>query len=271
MNSKRINLICFVFVIFCSFKTSYCQEFRHTSGLYSGCAANTAITEKHIWAIKANPAILPFMEHSEIGVNYCTNYKISDIMCSSINACTKGDFLSFGMSYSIFGNKYYRVSNYTLCTARKLNKNNALGISCDIERTFQEIYKATYLVFPELAYFGRFEKLSYGIHVVNPFRIISSKKKQGVSLFKTTATYQITKDSDLGILLSQDTEGNQTFAIATSYSIKNKYRFGLAYSTAETPIIVTVQIPISSFIMNYETSCNQYLGFSHTFSLLYMF
>ncbi len=224
-----------------------------------------------MWAIKANPAILPFMEQSEIGVDYCTNYSIANILCSSINACTKGNYLSWGLGYSIFGNNYFRISNYKLCAARKLNEHNSLGISFNIERTFQETYKATYLIFPEISYFGKFEKFSYGVHVVNPLQIFSSKENQGESLFKTTATYQITDASDIGILLSQDTEGNQTFAIASSYSIQNKYRFGLAYSTAETPIIVTIQIPLSTFLINYETSCNHYLGFSHTFSLLYMF
>jgi len=224
-----------------------------------------------MWAIKANPAMLPFMEQSEIGVDYCTNYSIANIMCSSINACAKGDFLSWGMAYSIFGNNYFRISNYKLCAARKLNSNNALGISFNVERTFQETYKATYLIFPEIAYFGNFEKLSYGVHVINPFQIISSKENHGVALFKTTATYQITDASDIGILLSQDTEGNQTFAIATSYSIQNKYRFGLAYSTSETPLTITIQLPIRALLINYETSCNHYLGFSHTFSFLYMF
>lgn len=262
MNTKQIKLICSVFVC-CSFLDSFSQEFRHTSGLFSGCAANTAPTETHISSMQSNPAMLPYMEHTEFGVAYCTNYSVTDITCARINAGTKGNTYSYGLSTSIFGNSHFRESNYSFALARTLYKNNSFSLCFDLTRRFQEEYKAKHYIYPELAYYNKSGKLTFGIHTINPIALLK-RNSDIISMLKLRGTYTIIEPVQVAFLYAQTNNGVQYVSLGASYSIQDKILCSISYTNNETPLQVAVQIPFWKCLFTYEAQYHFYLGLCHT-------
>lgn len=263
MNTRQINfLICSVFVC-CSYLESFSQEFRHTSGLFSGSAANTASTETHIWAMQSNPAMLPYLGHTEIGVAYSTNYSATDITCARINAGAKGNTFSYGLSTEIFGNTHYRESNYSFSLARTLFKSNSFALCFDVTKRFQEELHSKYYVYPELAYYAKTGKISLGIHTINPTSLLK-RNSDITSVLKLRTTYNIIDPVQIAFLYAQTNNGVQYVSFGASYSIQDKILCTISYTNNESPIQIAVQFPVWKCLLTYEAQYHFYLGLCHT-------
>lgn len=227
------------------------------------------MTETHIWAVQCNPASLPELKSSEVGVAYSTNYNAMNMVCSRINAGTTWNTLAYGMSYAIIGNSHFRESDYKLCIAHKLNENNNIAISGNVTRIFQDEYNPSYTISPELAYWGKQKHLTYGLHIVNPLQLFK-KNVNKPPLFKISSCYAITNVLQASCLITSTDKYQQQFAIGVCYKLVNKYLFDITFCNNENPIQISIQMPINQFICNYETIYNHYLGFSHTISFIYV-
>ncbi len=267
MITKQIKTICFVFVCCNSFLTSFCQESIFSSGLFAGENCSLSLS-KNVWAIQTNPAILAFSEQNECGVAYSTNFNVTNMVCSRINACTKMKQVSTAASIVFFGNSHFQESQFNICLARKLNKHNALSLKFNGTRTKNKEFKNSTHVFPEIGYAGESEKMLYGIHIINPLQI-NSKKKDFHSVFKINCEYSVTPTISVASSIIHS-DWATTFALGAIYNYNNKFRCTLTYRNSQNPISLEVVIPFKQFVCDYETTLNYYLGFSHTIAFRYM-
>lgn len=262
MNTKRINIVCFVFVLCSSFSNTFSQESKFSSGFFAG--ENCMLTDtSSLWAMQTNPALLPFGKGTECGVAYSTNYMATDMVCTRINACARMKQLTTATSVVVYGNAYFRESYFDVYFARKLNGHNALGITCGILRQYQEEYNSKTIVFPELAYYGEQGKLSYGIHLINPIRLFKSTS-QVESITKLQTCYRINRYVSCCASIEKATDKNPSFSVGCAYSVKQFLHVSLAYSTHETPLTLLLQFPLWRVRCYYETAYNYYLGMNHS-------
>lgn len=262
MTTRRIRTICFVFVCCNSIFSSFCQESKFSSGMFAGENCILA-TETNIWAVQTNPALLAYCGQAEVGAAYCTNYLATDMVCSRVNACTRMKQLTTAISTTVFGNTHFRESCLSGCIARKLNAYNALAVKFTLTRQFQEEYAPNLSVIPELAYFGKQKKLSYGIHIVNPLRLFR-QSSDAISVTKLIANYHINDIVYCSGMILQKTDVAPTVSIGVGAKLHKHLQTGISYSSHETPITLLLQIPFGKIRCYYETSYNYYLGMNHS-------
>ncbi|MCQ2959311.1 MAG: hypothetical protein MJ198_03870 [Bacteroidales bacterium] len=266
MNTRQIKTICFVF-IFCSLPFSiFSQETQYTSGTFSGKGSILSYA-KNVWAIQTNPALLAFCAPTGIGVSYITNYSISDMVCARINACTQMKQISCGTSLLHYGNLHFSESYFSTCFSRKINSHNAIGIKFNILSQKQEEYGTSRFIFPELSYYGEFEKTLFGISIVNPLQIVN-RNKYIHSTFAIQGEYKVSKLISIGGN-AQLEDNKMEVAIGSGFTVNRFVKTTITYRNTESPVTFAIQIPLHNFVCEYETSINFYLGFSHMISFFY--
>ncbi|MCQ2608331.1 MAG: hypothetical protein MJ197_06560 [Bacteroidales bacterium] len=213
--------------------------------------------------MQSNPAMLPYMEHTEVGIAYCTNYNVTDITCARISAGTKGNTFSYGLSTAVFGNSHFRESNYSFALARTFYKNNSFALCFDLTRRYQEEYKARHYVYPELAYYTKSGKLSLGIHAINPIDLFK-QNDDITSMLKLRSTYNVVEPVQISFLYAQSNDGIQYVSLGASYSIQDKILCCISYTNNESPLQLAVQFPLWKCLFTYEAQYHFYLGLCHT-------
>lgn len=261
MNTRRIRNHCFIFVFCFSYISSFSQDLKFSSGIFAGDCCDFVHT-KNVWAIQINPAQLAYCNEREIGVAYNTNFLLTDMVCSRVNAITQVKQLSVGTSIVVYGNSHYRESYYQLCVSRKLNTHNALSVKFNVLNRHQDEYGTTLRVFPEIAYLGEQHQLSYGVHIINPFHFFASNDES--SMYKLQCGYIITSAVSVTACLIKIDDYKPYMTIGGTYCFIGKYACTLAYRNSQNPLSFSVQIPIRQCVIEYETNTNFYLGLSHT-------
>lgn len=235
---------------------------QYSSGIFSGDGCSV-VSAGNVWSIQANPAMIAFNEQSIAGVAYCTNFDITNMICTRINACTSIKHLGLGSTLLYYGNQHYHNGTLGFCLSRKINQRNALSITFDANKCYNELYKSTLNIYPELAYYGTQDNLSYGLHIINPFGILGTKK-DSESIFKIGCNYQINKLFSFASSVQYNSNTGTTFSIATRYNYKDKIVSCLSYQNSQNPIALSFQLPVGNLTCYYETILNLYLGLSHT-------
>lgn len=261
MSTRRIRTFCFIFVCFFSFLSSFSQDLRFSSGIFSGDCGDF-VHAKNVWAIQVNPAQLAYCNETEIGVAYNTNFSLTDMVCTRVNASTQMKQLALGTSMVVFGNSHYRESYYQLCISRKLNNHNALSVKFNLSNLYQDEYGNNLNVYSEVAYFGEKNHISYGVHCINPFRLVASNDV--LSIYKIQGGYAITNAVSVTACLVKIGDYEPYLTIGGTYCFKEKYMCTIAYRNTNNPLNFSVQIPIRCCILEYDTNMNFYLGLSHT-------
>lgn len=262
MTTRRIRTICFVFVCCNSIFSSFCQESKFSSGIFAGENCILA-TDTNIWAVQTNPALLAYCERTEFGVAYCTNYLATDMVCSRVNACTRMKQLTIASSVIIFGNTHFRHSYFCGSISRKLNQHNSLAIKLSCNRMFQEEFSPTFSVFPEIAYHGIQEKLTYGIHLINALQIFNSSANN-IACTKLYVSYRINDIANCSGMIMKKDDMSPTLSLSVSLKIHNDILAGISYSTNESPVSILIRFPLWHINCHYETSYNYYLGMNHS-------
>lgn len=263
MSTKRIRTFCFIFVFSFSALSGFSQDLEFSSGIFSGDCGDFVHT-KNVWAIQVNPAQLAYCDKTEIGVAYNTNFSVTDMVCTRVNAVTQMKQLAMGTSMVVFGNSHYRESYYQLCISRKLNEHNALSVKFNVLNQHQDEYGNILNVFSEVAYYGEMKHLLYGVHCINPFRLVSSN--DALSIYKIQSGYAITNAVSVTACFIKVGDNEPYLMLGGTYCIKEKYRCSIAYRNSGNPLSFSMQIPIRRCVLEYETNLNFYLGLSHTIS-----
>ncbi len=263
MSTKRIRTFCFIFVFCHSYISSFSQDLGFSSGFFSGDCCDFVHT-KNLWAIQVNPAQLAYCNETEIGVAYNTNFLLTDMVCTRVNAITQMKQLNLGASMVVFGNSHYRESYYQLCASRKINNHNALSVKFNILNLHQDEYGNTLWLIPEVAYYGELKQLSYGVHIVNPFRFVSANNV--LSVCKIQSGYAITNAVSITACLIKIGDFEPYLTLGGTYCFLEKYMCTIAYRNHSNPLNFSIQIPIRQCVVEYESNVNFYLGLSHTIS-----
>lgn len=263
MSTKRIRTFCFIFVFCNSCISSFSQDLGFSSGVFSGDCGDFVHT-KNVWAIQVNPAQLAYCNETELGVAYNTNFLLTNMVCTRVNAITQMKQLSLGASMVVFGNSHYQELYCQLCTSRKINNHNALSVKFNVVNQHQDEYGNTLSLLPEVAYFGELKQLSYGVHIINPFRFVSTN--DALSVYKIQSGYAITTAVSVTACIVKIGDYEPFLTLGGTYCFHEKYMCTIAYRNLSNPLEFSIQIPIHQCVVEYETNVNFYLGLSHTIS-----
>lgn len=261
MNTKRINVVCFVFVFGSLFNSVFSQESRFSTGFFSGDLCGMLSTSS-VFSIQSNPATLVSCEQTEIGTAYSTNYYTTNMLCSRINACTPVKQNTIGTSVIVFGNAHFRETYYDFCIARRITSHHSVGMKCDIQQEFQDEYSRSFSVFPEFAFFGEQKRLLYGIHLINPLQL-RTKSTKHETISKLQAGYKINKELSCLTQLQQTSINKFTFSLELQYNLQEKITIDVQYDNQEQPINLMITLPYKRFRCFVETTFNYYLGITN--------
>ena len=186
--------------------------------------AQTSVSDTKNWTVFNNPAMLGYLENSEIGMQYENRYLISQLSNKSIQAAFSNKLLNGGLSFSHFGYSLYHEMIIGLGFARNFSDKFAMGLQFNYYTAYfnaSNSYHGAFL--PQL---GLSVKLtpdfSLGFQSFNPFQAniqTDLGAKRLPSIFSMGTEYSFSNELIWRTQIDKEVSSNYRFATGFEYQM----------------------------------------------------
>ncbi|PLX00958.1 MAG: hypothetical protein C0594_14975 [Marinilabiliales bacterium] len=246
------------------------------SGARQASMGNSGVMLSDVWSMYHNQAGIARIERFSLGVNYNSEFALSDLSNKSIALVAPVQFGSLGLSMSHYGFSEFSETKIGLAYAKAFNKRFSMGIQMDyLLVSLPSAYGTKGVPVAEIGILSEpIDNFIVAAHVYNPTRAkiadfnderIPTIMKIGVGYrFSETAvvTAETEKDMEKAIYFKAGMEymlvDNLYLRAGVSTNPLNRYAFGVGYGK-------------TGFRADFAFSYHDYLGITPHLSMSYTF
>jgi len=134
--------------------------------------ANTGTSDTHNWTSFNNPAMLGYIDKSELGLQFENRYLISELSTKSLQMGIASNLVNTGLSFSHFGYSLYHEMIVGLGFGRNFSNKFAMGVQFNYYSAYfsaSNSYRGT--LFPQVGLSVKIHSnFSLGFTAFNPFQ-----------------------------------------------------------------------------------------------------
>jgi hypothetical protein len=190
----------------------------------SGSIAQTSVSDRQNRSAFNNPAILGYLEQSELGFNFENRYLLSELSTKSVQFGYSTNAVNAGLSLSYFGYSLYHEMLAGLGFARNFSDKFAMGVQFNYYTAFfaaSNSYRSAFL--PQLGLSVRLTpSFSLGFHSFNPFQTNINTDfvvKRIPSIFSLGTEYFFAPELVWRTQVDKEVSSNYRFATGFEYQM----------------------------------------------------
>lgn len=213
---------------------TYLYSDNYPTGGASVSLANSTVACVSVWSVHHNQAALGFIEGSNAGVFYQTNFLLTEIATKSLVFNYSFGKSSIGLEATSFGFSKYSDNKIGLAYGLEIFKNFAIGAQIDYLNIHQmSEYGDIHLFTAEIGLMAKpTDNLSVGVHVYNPWRTKLSKSTDLYvnTIFKAGLSYKFNDNVIFMAQVDKDLDLPTEFKTGIEYAIVEKIYLRLGAS-----------------------------------------
>lgn len=239
--------------------------------------AQASVADTHAWTAFNNPAMLGYLEQSELGLQYENRYLLSELSTKTVQLGFPSNLGNAGLSFSHFGYSLYHEMILGAGFARNFSDKFAMGLQFNYYTAYfsaSNTYRGALL--PQI---GLSVKLtpdfSLGFHSFNPFQTNINGEyvvKRIPSIFSIGSEYSFSPDFVWRTQIDKEVSSNYRFATGFEYQLLQCLSLKLgAYASGYLVPCLGLGFNAGSFLFNLNCELHPLLGLNTLASLKYCF
>ena len=243
----------------------------------SASIAMTSVADTHTWSAFNNPAILGYLDKSELGLQVENRFLLKELSTKSIQFALPTALLNTGLSFSHFGYSLYHEMLFGVGFARNFSDKFAMGVQLNYYTAFFSASNSNHGTF--LPQIGISVKLSpdfsLGFNTFNPFQ--SNIKTELVikrlpSTFCLGTEYFFSGDFVWRTQVDKEVSSNYRFATGFEYQMLHNLAFKLGgYSSDYLVPCLGVGFKTRAFLIDLNCEMHPLLGLNTLAAIKYRF
>jgi len=239
--------------------------------------AQTSVADSHSWNAFHNPAMLGYLEKSELGLQYENKYLLSELSTRSVHAGYSSNLVNAGVSYTHFGYSLYHEMLIGLDLARNFSDKFAMGVQFNYYAAYfssSNSYRSALL-----AQIGLSVRLtpsfSIGFNTFNPFQTNINTEyniKRIPSIFSLGSEYFFSPELVWRTQIDKEVSSNYRFATGFEYQMLHHLTIKLgAYDSGYLVPCLGFGLNAGSFFADLNCELHPLLGLNTMAAVKYRF
>lgn len=268
--------IIILFFIICSF-TVVCTSQISSIIPGSPSIAQTSTADSKNWSGFNNPAMLGYVQNSQIGIQFENRFIIPELSTKSVQLGLPTKLINTGFSFSHFGYSLYHEMMLGIGFGRNFSDKFALGVEFNYFMAYfnaSNSYRGALL--PQVGLSVRFSPVfSVGFSTFNPFQTGLSSEFVDMrlpSVFSVGTEYFFSPDFVWRTQIDREVSGNYRLATGFEYQMLNKFNVKLGVSHSEYLVsCIGFGIKTGAFVIDFNCDLHPLLGITPLTSVKYRF
>lgn len=243
----------------------------------SSSIAQTSVSDTHSWTAFNNPAILGYLEKSEMGLQFENRYLLSELSTKSVQLALPSNLMNVGISFSHFGYSLYHEMLLGLGFARNFSDKFAMGVQFNYYTTFftaSNSYRGAFL--PQVGLSVKLSRnFSLGFNSFNPFQTNINTElaiKRIPSVFSLGTEYFFSPELVWRTQIDKEISSTYRFATGFEYQMLQNLNLKLgAYSSDYLVPCLGLGFKTGSFLIDLNCEMHPLLGLNTMAAVKYQF
>ena len=243
----------------------------------SSSIAITSVADTHSWTSFNNPAMLGYLDESELGIQFENKFLISELSTKSIQFGYSNKLMNTSISFSHFGYSLYHEMLLGVGFARNFSNKFALGVQFNYDTAFFSAYnnyRGTLL--PQVGFSAQLSPtFTIGFSTFNPFQSNIKTEftlKRIPSIFSLGTEYYFIPEFAWRTQIDKELSSNYRFATGFEYSMLKNMSIKLgAYAYDYLIPCLGFGFNIGSLIVDLNCEMHPLLGLNSMAALKYRF
>ena len=243
----------------------------------STSVAQTSVADSQHWTAFSNPAMLGYMQNSELGLQFENRYLISELSTKSVQVGLPTNLVNTGLSFSHFGYSLYHEMMFGLGFARNFSDKFAMGVQFNYYTAYfsaSNSYRGA--LFPQVGLSVKLApNFNLGFNAFNPFQTNIQTDftiKRLPSIFSLGSEYYFSPDFAWRTQIDKEVSSNYRFATGFEYLMLQNFIVKLgAYHTDYLVPCLGVGFNAGSFLFDLNCELHPLLGLNSMAAVKYRF
>lgn len=257
----------------------YCSAFSQIYTIIpsSSSIAQTSVADKYNWSSFSNPAMLGYLEQSELGFQFENRYLLNELSTKSLEVGFFSKLMCTGISFSHFGYSQYHEMLTGIGFARNFSNKFAMGVQANYFTTYfsaSNSYRGTF--FPQVGLSVQLSpSFNIGFNASNPFQ--STLKTEYVtkrlpSVFSLGTGYSFSPEFIWRTQIDKEVSSDYRFATGFDYQMLGtvKVKVG-AYGSDYLIPCLGMGLKVGSFLIDFNCELHPLLGLNTFAAIHYHF
>ncbi len=239
--------------------------------------ANTGTADTHHWASFSNPAMLGYIDKTELGLQFENRYFISELSTKNLQLGLPTKLVNAGLSFSHFGYSQYHEMMVGLGFGRNFSNKFALGVQFTYYTSYfsaSNSYRST--LFPQVGLSVKMSpNFSIGFATFNPFLANIKTEftiKKLPSIYSFGTEYFFSPELSWRTQLDKEVSSNYRFATGFDYRMLQSVSVKLgAYSYDYLVPCIGVGWHAGPFLFDLNCELHPLLGLNSMAAIKYQF
>lgn len=243
----------------------------------SSSIALTSVADTHSWSAFNNPAMLGYIEQSEIGIQYENRFLISELSTKSVQYGLSTNLVNTGVSFSHFGYSLYNEMLIGLGFARNFSDKFAIGVQFNYYTAFFNASNSYHgALLPQIGISTKLSpSFSLGFNTFNPFQAnikTNYTVKRIPSIFSLGSEYFFNPEFVWRTQIDKEISSNYRFSTGFDYVMMQKMtvKLGIYGSDYLVPCL-GVGFKIGRIKMDLNCELHPLLGLNSMAAIRYCF
>jgi hypothetical protein len=239
--------------------------------------AQTSVADKNRWSAFANPAMLGYLEQSELGFQFENRYLLNELSTKSLEVGFPSRLMCTGISFSHFGYSQYHEMLAGVGFARNFSNKFAMGVQANYFTTYfsaSNSYRGTF--FPQVGLSVQFSpSFHIGFNASNPFQSIIKTEyvtKRLPSVFSLGTGYSFSPEFIWRTQIDKEVSSNYRFATGFDYQMLEKIKVKVgAYGSDYLIPCLGMGLKLGSLFIDLNCELHPLLGLNTFAAIHYRF
>ena len=256
-----------------------CATFAQISTITpsSSSIAQTSVADKLNWSPFTNPAMLGYLEQSELGFQFENRYMLNELSTKSIEVGFPSKLICTGISFSHFGYSQYHEMMGGIGFARNFSNKFAIGVQANYYTTYfsaSNSYRGAF--FPQVGLSIQLSRtFNIGFNTSNPFQTRIKTEyviKRLPSVFSFGTAYSFSPEVIWRTQTDKEVSSNYRFATGFDYQMLEKLTVKLgAYGSDYLVPCLGMGLKVRSFMIDFNCELHPLLGLNTFAAVHYRF
>jgi len=232
----------------------------------SNAIASTSVADSHSWTAFNNPAMLGYINTSELALQYENRYLLSELSTKSVHFALPWDKVNTGISFSYFGYSMYHEMLTGINFARNFSDKFAMGVQFNYYTAYfsaSNSYRSA--LFPQIGLSIRFSPVfNIGFHTFNPFQtniITEYVIKRLPSVFSLGTEYFFSREFVWRTQVDKEVSSNYRVAMGFEYQMVQNINLKLgAYGSEYLVPCLGIGFKTGAFLFDLNCEMHPLLG-----------
>jgi len=243
----------------------------------SSAIAQTSVSDSRSWSAFNNPAMIAYLQQSELGIQFENRFILSQLSTKSIQFALPTNLVNAGFAFTHFGYSLYQEMMVGLGFSRNFSDKFSLGVQFDYYTAFFQAsnsYRGAF--FPQVGLSVKLSSLfSLGFTTFNPFQTNIQGEyvtKRLPSLYSMGTEYFFSPDLVWRTQIDKEISSNYRFATGFEYQMLQQLSVKLgAYGSDYLVPCLGLGFKTSSFLIDLNCEMHPLLGLNTLAAVKYRF